>query len=132
MLDLFSGTGSISYEFASRGAQQVDLVELDAFHYKFIKEVIEKLGLENVNAVKGRAEVYLRKSTKKYDLIFADPPYESNLLPQIPELIFEYNVLNLEGWLILEHSGKNRFEEHVCFSELRRYGSVHFSIFKNS
>ncbi len=131
VLDLFSGTGSITYEFASRGVKEVTLVEQDGYHFRFIKNVIEQLGFENIYTVKGKAEVFLEKTNKKYDVIFADPPYDSLILPKLPQVVFQNEVLNENGWFVLEHSQNNQFHEDNHFMELRRYGSVHFSIFEN-
>ncbi len=131
VLDLFSGTGSISYEFASRGAKETTLVEQDGYHFRFIKNVIEQLGFGNIYPVRGKAEVFLNKTNKTYDIIFADPPYNSRILPKMPQMVFQNDVLNKNGWFVLEHSQNDRFNENTYFKELRRYGSVHFSIFEN-
>lgn len=130
ILDLFSGTGSISFEFASRGCQSITSVEIDRFHYNFICSVIEKLEIKNlIKAVNGDAFKYIGRSLEQYDIIFADPPYELKRLAEIPDLILKSNLLPDEGLLILEHGKTNDFSLHPCFSELRTYGSVHFSFF---
>ena len=131
VLDLFSGAGSISYEFVSRGAKETYLVEQDGYHFRFIKNVIEQIGFKNIYPVKGRAEVYLEKTKRKFDIIFSDPPYDSRILPKLLPLVFQTEVLNENGWFVLEHSDKYRFNEDKHFKELRCYGSVHFSIFVN-
>ena len=130
ILDLFSGTGSISFEFVSRGCQNVTSVELDRFHYQFICSVIEKLGIKRfVMALNIDAFKFIGRSLEQYDLIFADPPYELKEIAAIPDLILNTNLLNNEGLLVLEHGKANDFSSHPLFRELRKYGSVHFSFF---
>lgn len=130
ILDLFSGTGSISFEFASRGCQNITSVEIDRSHYNFICSVIEKLDIKDVvKAVNGDVFKFIGRSIEQYNIIFADPPYELNRLAEIPDLILNSNLLPDEGLLILEHGKTNDFSLHPKFSELRTYGSVHFSLF---
>jgi len=130
ILDLFSGTGSISFEFASRGCQSITSVEMDRFHYNFICSVIEKLDIkDSVKAINGDVFKFIGRSPEQYNIIFADPPYELKRLPEIPDLILNSNLLPDEGLLILEHGKTNDFSIHPNFSELRTYGSVHFSFF---
>ena len=130
VLDLFAGTGSISFEFASRGTKRIDLVELNFTHLKFISSIIKELGLKQIHTIKGNAFQYLKACSYKYDIIFADPPYEMDGVELIPELVFEQDLLKKDGWLILEHSAKHSFDLHPHFFKMRHYGSVHFSIFK--
>lgn len=130
VLDLFGGTGSISYEFASRGCPEIDLIENNYRTYIFIKEVIIKLELGAINPVKSDVFRYIKHCSKTYDLIFADPPYNLAQLESLPDLIFEYKLLKDRGWFILEHSKKQDFSSHTSFFEKRVYGSVNFSIFK--
>ncbi len=130
ILDLFSGTGSISFEFASRGCQSITSVEIDRFHYNFICSVIEKLDIkDSVKAVNGDVFKFIGRSPEQYNIIFADPPYELKRLSEIPDLILNSNLLPDEGLLILEHGKTNDFSMHPNFTELRTYGSVHFSFF---
>lgn len=130
VLDLFSGTGSISFEFASRGTNRIDLVELNINHLKFISGVIKELGLKQIHTIKGNAFHYIKACSYKYNIIFADPPYELDGVDTIPDRVFEKDILKPDGWLILEHSGNYNFERHPRFNQERHYGSVHFSIFK--
>lgn len=130
VLDLFAGTGSISFEFASRGTNHIDLVELNINHLKFISGVIKDLGLKQIHTIKGNAFQYIKACNYKYDIIFADPPYELDGIDTIPDLIFDKGILKPDGWLILEHSGNYRFDEHPRFHQERNYGNVHFTIFK--
>jgi len=130
VLDLFSGTGSISFEFVSRGVPDVACVELDRFHYNFICSVIGKLNVEQaVRAFNIDAFKFIERTTERYNIIFADPPYELKRLAEIPDLILNSNLLNDDGILILEHGKTNNFSMHPFFRELRTYGSVHFSFF---
>ncbi|GET23794.1 RsmD family RNA methyltransferase [Prolixibacter sp. NT017] len=130
VLDLFGGTGSITLEFVSRGCEKVTCVEKNYRHFSFIQETIKKLGVEKaVHLIKGDVFRFIEKSAGKYDLVFADPPYDLPNLETLPELIFQHNLLNPGGIFILEHGKTNNFSSHPRFSELRKYGSVHFSIF---
>jgi 16S rRNA (guanine966-N2)-methyltransferase len=129
VLDLFAGTGSISYEFASRGSK-VDLIEIDFRSFEFIRKTLADLDMKNVTPYKADVFKVFKRLHTKYDLVFADPPYTMKEIDSIPDLIFENKVLKDDGWFILEHSGKNDFRMHKCFKELRQYGSVHFSIFR--
>ena len=130
VLDLFSGTGSISYEFASRGARSVTSVEVNGVHYAFIKDTARKLGCENFYAVNANAFLYLKNTAKSFDLIFADAPYDMEGSEHIVDMVFEGGRLNEEGILIFEHSSKYDFSEHPHFWQTRCYGSVNFSFFR--
>jgi 16S rRNA (guanine(966)-N(2))-methyltransferase RsmD len=130
-LDLFSGTGSISYELASRGCSNVTAVEINLAHIQFIKEVIEKLGEKNIRLVKSNVFVFAARINEQFDLIFADPPYDHPKFEEIVDLIFKNKLLKPEGLFILEHSAKYDYSKHANFKELRRYGSVHFTLFES-
>jgi 16S rRNA (guanine(966)-N(2))-methyltransferase RsmD len=129
VLDLFSGTGSIGYEFASRGAESVDLVEINRRSSDFIKKTVQKLELKQVHIFTNDVFSLIPRVKNKYDIIFADPPYDLDNITEIPGLIFDNNVLLKDGWFILEHGRSQDFSDHAHFKELRKYGSVHFSIF---
>jgi 16S rRNA (guanine(966)-N(2))-methyltransferase RsmD len=130
VLDLFSGTGSISFEFASRGCQNIQLVELNAHHLTFIKKVIFELELKQIKPIRLNAFRFIESTPSKYDIIFADPPYDMRGIAEIPETVFSRNLLNENGWLIVEHSKQTNLSKLPNFSEVRSYGSVHFSFFK--
>ncbi|MCL2416422.1 MAG: RsmD family RNA methyltransferase [Bacteroidales bacterium] len=128
VLDLFAGIGGISYEFASRGAS-VLAVENNPKYTDFIKQTIEKLNIDNVRVMQTDVFAYLAKTRQTFDLIFADPPYDLPTIDLLPTLIFEYNLLTPNGIFILEHSEKHDYSTFPRFSELRKYGKVHFSFF---
>lgn len=130
VLDLFSGTGSISFEFLSRGAKAVTCVEHYLPHVQFIKEVAKKLQVNTLTIVNGDSYRFIEKSTDKFDLIFADAPYADEKLSSIPERIFGSNLLSDDGVLIVEHSKSTDFSKHPFFQQIRTYGSVNFSFFK--
>ena len=130
-LDLFSGTGSISYELASRGCTDITAVEINAAHYQFIKEVIAKLDEKNIRLVKSNVFVFAARIKEQFDLIFADPPYDHPKFQEVADLIFNNNLLKKGGLFILEHSGHFDYSRHPNFKVLRRYGSVHFSLFES-
>jgi 16S rRNA (guanine966-N2)-methyltransferase len=131
VLDLFAGTGSITYEFASRGARTVVAVETDPAHYSFIRETIRELKMDCVNVVRGDVFRFLKRPYQSFDIIFADPPYNHPLLDTLPDLVFSTQVLSGDGWFILEHPGNYSFSSHQAFREQRRYGGVNFSFFSH-
>lgn len=130
VLDLFAGIGSISFEFVSRNATQVTSVEQSRTQNMFIKKVCNQLQIDNLTLIKGDVFRYIKTTGYKFDVIFADPPYNLARLPEIPDVIFEHNLLKQNGLLILEHSAKNNFETHPHFASHRNYGNVHFSFFE--
>lgn len=130
VLDLFAGTGSISYEFASRGARSVTAVEINTVHYDFIRRTAAQLGLENFYPVKANVFRYLKTCPKQFDLIFSDAPYDLQGSEAVVEAVTEGNLLRPEGIFIFEHSKKMDFSTSPGFWQLRSYGSVQFSFFK--
>ncbi|MEG0807935.1 MAG: RsmD family RNA methyltransferase [Alistipes sp.] len=129
-LDLFAGTGSISYELVSRGARSVIAVEINAVHHNFIRETAAQLGIDNLYAVKANAFRYLKSCSKQFDLIFSDAPYDLEGSEEIVKLVLEGDLLRPEGILVFEHSKKMNFSAYAEFCQLRSYGSVQFSFFK--
>lgn len=129
VLDLFSGTGSIGFEFASRGAERVDMVEIDTKTTRFLNRSFRTLDMKNVRVLRADAMKFIGYSQNRYDIVFADPPYDMKIIPEIPDRVFDSGILVNEGWFILEHGKNNSFSAHPRFYELRKYGSVHFSIF---
>lgn len=131
ILDLFAGTGSISFEFFSRGCQNITTIEFDFKHHQFIKSIIKELGAtKEIRAIKGNTFKYCEQTPDKFDLIFADPPYDHPKFTEVPELIFANDLLNEKGLFILEHSKYYDFSDYPQLKETRNYGSVHFSFFQ--
>jgi len=129
ILDLFSGTGSISYEFASRGARAVHLVEKDTRHIAGIRKIVKEIGFENIKPVHIDVKAYLKTCSTKYDVVFADPPYDLKWLRDLPDLVMNSGVLKSDGFFILEHPKMMNFSSHKLFFEHRNYGGVNFSFF---
>jgi 16S rRNA (guanine(966)-N(2))-methyltransferase RsmD len=130
VLDLFAGTGGISYEFASRGSVHVDSVEIEPLHFAYIKKTSETLGFKQIHVVRNDVFRFLKFCRESYDIIFADPPYANRQIMLIPKLVTENKLLNEGGCLIIEHSTNNNFSETEGFTQQRHYGSVNFSFFK--
>jgi 16S rRNA (guanine966-N2)-methyltransferase len=132
VLDLFSGTGSISYEFASRGAKAVHLVDKDLNHISGIRRIIKEFEFTNIKPVHIDVKAYLKTCSAKYDIVFADPPYELSWLKELPDLVSEARIIKEDGFFILEHPKALSFDSHKLFFEHRNYGGVNFSFFKQS
>ncbi len=129
-LDLFSGTGNISLELISRGCISVTSIDSNFKCTDFIKKTADAFKVENLHIVKTNVFNFLKFSNTPFDLIFADPPYDMEGIPTIPDIIFEKNLLTKEGWLIIEHSREINFENHPHFIEHRLYGKVNFTFFQ--
>ena len=129
ILDLFSGTGGIAYEFATRGARSVVAIESEPLHYRFIRQTCNSLGMEQVTVLRGDAFRYLSAPVHAFDLVFADPPYDHPRLDELPDLVLNSGVLNRDGLFILEHPGRISFTAHPRFTRQRNYGSVQFTFF---
>jgi 16S rRNA (guanine966-N2)-methyltransferase len=129
-LDLFGGTGSISYELASRGAGDLTIVEKDSQMYNFIKKTIGLLGLENITLTKADVFRFIEQCPEQFDLIFAGPPYALQTIDELPRLIFEKDLLKPGGWFILEHTPRNNYEQFANFQFSRNYGTTIFSVFE--
>jgi 16S rRNA (guanine966-N2)-methyltransferase len=130
VLDLFAGTGSISFEFASRGAKEITAVDMNFRCIDYIKRTAEGFGFENIRTVRANALSFLGFCKVQYDVIFADPPYDMKDIPSVPDLVADKKLLKEDGLLILEHSRDFDFSKHKAFVEHRKYGKVNFSFFK--
>ena len=130
MLDLFSGTGSISYEAASRGCRDIISVEMNPANARFIKQTAAALGIKGMQVVHHNVFDFLNICSKKFDLVFADPPYAIDNLEGIPEKVFAAGILNDGALLVLEHPGTFNFKDAPHFVKERKYGNVHFSYFR--
>ena len=129
VLDLFSGTGNISYEFGSRGAKSIVAVDISRASYKFISSMSSELMLP-MNVVQDDVFRFLSKTAGNFDIIFADPPYRHEKMLEIPQVIFTQNLLKPNGVLIVEHDKLTDFTKEERFLELRQYGKVNFSFFE--
>ena len=131
VLDLFSGTGSISYEFASRGCQDITSVDGHNGCVQFIKKVATELDFP-ITALKMDVYEYLKREHRAYDIIFADPPYDFSIeqFSEIAELCFEKGLVTEEGMLIIEHSKHTDLSELSHFSYNKKYGGSVFSFFE--
>lgn len=128
-LDLFAGTGAISFELVSRGCAKVVSIEMHNIQYSFICKVMTELKTDRILPIRGDVFKYISSSREKFDFIFADPPYDLKELDQIPSLVFEKDMLADDGLFVLEHSKNNDFSSMPQFREKRVYGSVNFSFF---
>lgn len=131
-LDLFGGTGCISYELASRGAAQLTLVEKDPIMHAFIKKNAEMLGMENYKVLKMDVFAYLRSSAEDFDFIFAGPPYALGAIDELPKIIVAKKMIRKGGFFVLEHTPRNNYEKFEGFSFQRNYGTTLFSFFVSS
>ena len=131
VLDLFAGTGNISYEFASRGAGPITSVDGDMGCVNFIKKTATELDLD-ISVIKSDVFKYLEKSKSSYDIIFADPPYDlgQENFEKIIQLIFENEILDEEGMLIVEHSKHTKLDHMTNFSFSKSYGGSVFSFYE--
>jgi 16S rRNA (guanine966-N2)-methyltransferase len=128
-LDLFGGTGSISYELASRGVTDLTIIEKDVAMYEFIKKTSAALKLENFKVIKMDVFKFILKCSDKFDFIFAGPPYALTTINDLPKLIFEKQLLNKDGWFVLEHTPRNDYKNLPYYKSERNYGSTIFSTF---
>ena len=133
LLDLFSGTGNISFEFASRGAQHIISVDSHFACVKYITKIAEELSFP-IDAIKSDAVKFISSTSSKFDVIFADPPYNLEQIDfeNIIAKVFSNAILNKEGLLIIEHSKHTDLSHLDYFKEARRYGGSVFSFFNSS
>ncbi len=129
VLDLFGGTGSISYELASRGATGITIVEKDPVMYEFIKKTASELKFSNFKVVKSEVFKFIETTTQQFDFIFAGPPYALGTIDDLPLKIFEKNLLKKGGWFVLEHTPRNNYKKFSGYKTERNYGTTIFSIF---
>ena len=129
VMDLFAGTGAVSVEFVSRGAKEVTSVDINNACTEFMKSTVQQMKMGNMRVV--RADVFdlLKRANRKFDIVFADPPYALNDLPVLPQLVFDSDVLEDDGIFILEHPKEFSFEDNPHFWQHRAYGKVNFTFF---
>ncbi len=128
-LDLFSGTGNISFELISRGCKEVVCVDNNPTCLAFIKKTSEEWKINTMRTVKSDVFIYLKSCKKQFSFIFADPPYEMEGIERLPLVVMEKQVLRPRGCLIIEHSNRTQLSELPGFVEQRTYGNVNFSFF---
>lgn len=130
-MDLFAGTGAVSFEFVSRGARDVTSIDINAQCTEYIKSEALRMIVKNIHVV--RADVFdlLKRANRKFDIVFADPPYSIEGLASLPELVFAHEVLTEDGIFILEHPREYDFSDNPHFWQHRAYGKVNFTFFAN-
>jgi len=129
VLDVFSGTGSISLEFLSRGCKNAVAVEKNRRYTAHLQKLAEELFPENFNIITANAFKFLKSGNLDYEIIFADPPYDISGIETLPEIVFENETLKQGTIFILEHSAGYNFKENTFFDNTRKYGKVNFSFF---
>ena len=128
-LDLFGGTGSISYELASRGVKDLTVVEKDKAMYEFIIKTANELQIKELQVLKMDVFRFIQTCSYRYDFIFAGPPYALTTIDDLPELIFEKKLLATDGWFILEHTPRNDYKTFPFYKSERNYGTTVFTTF---
>lgn len=128
-LDLFGGTGCISYELASRGAADMTIVEKDNIMHAFIRKNMDMLGSENIKILKMDVFAYLNSCSESFDFIFAGPPYALGTIDELPKIIVAKKMIRPGGFFVLEHTPRNQYENFDGFSFVRNYGTTLFSFF---
>lgn len=128
-LDLFGGTGSISYELASRGVTDLTIVEKDPEMIAFIKKTAAALGIGNMEVIKMDVFKYIAQCSNQFDFIFAGPPYALSAIDELPKQIFERVLLNKGGWFVLEHTPRNDYSGYPFYKTEKKYGTTIFSVF---
>ena len=130
-LDLFGGTGSISYELYSRGVRDLTIVEKDPAMFQFIQKMSKEFGIDCIQTVRSDVFKYMAECKQSYDFIFAGPPYALGNIDDLPLYVFKYNLLKENGWFILEHTPRNDYKGKPFYRTERKYGTTIFTIFIN-
>lgn len=128
-LDLFGGTGAISYEFASRGTEDIDIIETDRRSCEFIRSTLRQFEVKSARVHRMDVRDWLKICHKQYEIIFADPPYALKWLPELPDMVLRSGAVTQSTLFILEHPRTLDFSNHMSRSEHRNYGNVNFSFF---
>jgi 16S rRNA (guanine(966)-N(2))-methyltransferase RsmD len=130
VLDCFFGTGNISLEFVSRGAEHVTSVDINKGSYSHLSKLCREWNLEEIDVIRADVMNFLRSSYGSYDLVFCDPPFDFPELGEIPRLVFENDLVNENGMLIVEHGERTSLAQEAKFVNCRKFGSVNFSFFE--
>lgn len=130
-LDLFGGTGCISYELASRGCADLTIVEKDSTMLAFIKKTSEQLAISGIDIVRADVFKFMGQCSKQFDFIFAGPPYALTAIDELPLTVFRQKLLKPGGWFVLEHTPRNDYKAFDYYRNERNYGTTIFSIFVN-
>lgn len=131
ILDLCAGTGNIAFEFLSREMGTVTAVDIDSYCLRFVQKNANEFGISNnLETIKSDIISYISNTENKFDLIFADPPYDYKFHKEIAEIVFDRNLLKEDGLLIIEHGKKTDLSEITHFLFCRTYGNVNFSFFQ--
>ena len=130
VLDLFSGTGAVAYEFVSRGCGEVWAVDSNNRCTSFIKKTVAEFQIDELTVFRNDVFKFLQTVKKKFDIIFADPPYDMEQLDLLPKIVMESHLLNEGGVFVLEHSKVYNFSSYPGFTDHRKYGKVNFSFFQ--
>ena len=128
-LDLFGGTGSISYELASRGVNDLTIVEKDTQMFQFIRKTAESLKLENFKVVKSDVFKFIDQCQEQFDFIFAGPPYALATIDELPRKVRDRSLLKEGGIFVLEHTPRNDYKQFPNYQSERNYGTTVFSFF---
>jgi 16S rRNA (guanine(966)-N(2))-methyltransferase RsmD len=131
-LDLFGGTGAITYELASRGVPDLTIVEKDNAMAAFIQKVVQQLQLQQVKVVKSEVFRFIETCNDRFSFIFAGPPYALTTIDDLPLKIFEHGLLQPGGLFVLEHTPRNEYATNPHFVKARNYGTTVFSFFENN
>jgi 16S rRNA (guanine966-N2)-methyltransferase len=129
VLDLFCGTGNITYEFLSRECPDIISVDENYSCCSFVKKTIDDLKLPKARVIKADVFSFLKNNTETYDIIFADPPFDLDKIREISPLVFEHKLLRENGMLIVEHGPSTDLSDQPHFREKRKYGNVNFAFF---
>jgi 16S rRNA (guanine966-N2)-methyltransferase len=130
VLDLFSGTGSIAFEFFSRGCPHITAVDISHKCISFILRTAETMNAANLKAVRADVFRFIQLPGPAYNLVFADPPYDLEKIDTLPDKIMQSPLLDENGWFVLEHSRNYDFSDHPMFYDHRNYGNVNFTFFR--
>lgn len=133
VLDLYSGTGNISFEFSSRGCRNVDSIDINSKCTNFIKKKSLELSF-NINVIRSSADKFIKKEKSKYDIIYADPPYQYIFeeYKSLIDLVFDFDIIENHGFLVIEHEKKIDLDKHKMFHFKKKYGGTLLSFFKKA